>query len=1032
MKTLYSFLISVFIVCSMTASAQLSTKGTDFWLGFSQNYDDVGFLKVFITSDVATTGVISVPQAGYTENFTVAANTTTMIIMPFNTVYNAGSETVNNTGIHVLANAPVSVYALNEQPFTSDATGVLPTPALGTVYTVAGARDNSRESQFLIVATEDNTVVTINPTVQTNALRSANVPFDITLQRGQSYQVQSRVANSHLNGTTLTSTKPIAVFAGGICTNISGCGFCDHIFEQNMPTNRLGQNFIIIPLALRTVGTFYDVIATENGTIVQRNGIVVATLNARQTFSFSSTQREVITSSAPIALMQYSPGTACDGVASDPFVVYVPPVDQMIDRIVFNAFVTPNIPSYFVNIITATSNTANVTLDGAPVTGFTTISNDPTMSATTASVIGGTHILDAGGDKLSAMIYGYGQADSYGYLAGTAATALRGSDIVVTPEFSYMQNIPYIDYRANDITTTNSVAVMGLTVRDGGATAPDNDGFTTTMTSLTIEVSHPDMIRRLALYDGINEIAEVSIPCCTTSVAQFTGLNIVVPDNGTRTLEVRATFTESVSDNTQLQFRVVEAVSVPGGTEFRDLDGGGATSSMDGDDNRLEVIADRLRFLGQPSDVDVDVMMQPDVTVEAIDEFNNRDRDVEGREVFITNRRLNNSPEGALMNEDGIARYGTLTFGEASPFEQLTAASPGYQPGLSTAFAIRGEGATGNRILHLNAGTHSGPDGTLTSFWDDIAGNDDNGEQSVMARRPALRNSAAFLINSHPVVQFGVGRGMQINTRSELSGGSSKTMFAVIRTGANVTSRQMLMEFGGIPGGFNMYIDGFRLYAGVWDQLRAWHLNRQVLPNRVYLVQYVYDGSRNRLSLNSTSYLIEAASLAVNFRDPDIQGGNQLNGIGAVVQQTRYHNAYSFLPFGDPFLGQIAEVIMLNTADVDERTAVFEELNLKYNIGALGNPLLKESEEENIANQPLPSVELMPNPANDLVTLFSNGAAIRQITITTMEGVEVQKLYLSGEYTTRTFETNRLAAGMYRVSVRTTEETVNIPLTIVR
>ena len=113
MKTLYSFLISVFIVCSMTASAQLSTKGTDFWLGFSENYLGASVLKVFITSDVATTGVISVPQAGYTENFTVAANTTTMIIMPFNTVNNTGSETVNNTGIHVLANAPVSVYALN-------------------------------------------------------------------------------------------------------------------------------------------------------------------------------------------------------------------------------------------------------------------------------------------------------------------------------------------------------------------------------------------------------------------------------------------------------------------------------------------------------------------------------------------------------------------------------------------------------------------------------------------------------------------------------------------------------------------------------------------------------------------------------------------------------------------------------------------------------------------------------------------------------------------------------------------------------
>jgi hypothetical protein len=1026
MKTLYSFFVSLFFLCSMTASAQLSTKGTDFWLGFSENINSPT-LTVFITSDVATTGTVSIPMGTFSQNFTLSANSSTSVVIPLNQGYNTASETIRNMGIRVVASNPVSVYGLNASTASSDATGVLPTPALGTAYTVAGARTDEFNSQFLIVATENNTVVTINPSSTTRNFRSANTPFDITLQRGQTYQVQSS-SSQNLNGSTVTSTLPVAVFAGATCVRIGGCVACDHIFEQNMPTNRLGQNFIIVPLALRTAPIFYDVVATENGTTVQRNGVLVATLNARQTFSFSTTQRQVITSSAPVALMQYSPGTFCDNVVSDPFVVYVPPVDQMIDRIVFNAFVTPNIPTYFVNIVTATSNTANVTLDGSPVTGFTTIPNDPTMSATTVSVNGGTHTLDAGGGELSAMVYGYGQADSYGYLAGTAATALRGSDIIVTPEFSYMQNIPYIDFRANDINTTNSVAVMGLTVRDGGATSPDNDAFTTTMTSLTIEVSHPGMIRRLALYDGINEIAEVSI----TTVAQFTGLSIVVPDNGTRTLELRATFTESVNDNTQLQFRIVGAVSIPGGTEFRDLDGGGAVSSMNGDDNRLEVIADRLRFLGQPSDVDVDAMMQPDVTVEAIDEFNNRDRDVEGREVFITNRRLNNSPEGALMNEDGIARYGTLTFGEASPFEQLTAASPGYQPGLSTAFAIRGASTTGNRILHLNAGTHSGPDGTLTDFWDDLAGNDDNGEQSVMARRPALRNSAAFLINSHPVVQFGVGRGMQIKTRSELSSGSSKTMFAVIRTGANVTSRQMLMEFGGIPGGFNMYIDGFRLYAGVWDQLRAWHLQRQVLPNRVYLVQYVYDGSRNRLSLNSTSYLIEAASLAVNFRDPNIQGGNQLNGIGAVVEQTRYHNAYSFLPFGDPFLGQIAEVIMLNTADVDERTAVFDELNLKYNIGAPGNPLLKESEEENIANQPLPSVELMPNPANDLITLFSNGAAIRQITITTMEGVEVQKLYLSGEYTTRTFETNRLAAGMYRVSVKTAEETVNIPLTIVR
>jgi hypothetical protein len=282
----------------MTASAQLSTKGTDFWLGFSENLVSPT-ITVFITSDVATTGNVSIPLGTFSQNFTIAANSSTSVVIPLNQGYNTGSETIRNMGIRVTANNSVSVYGLNAGSASSDATGILPTPALGTTYTIAGARTDEFNSQFLIVATENNTIVTINPSASTRSFRAANTPFDITLQRGQTYQVQSS-SSQNLNGSTVTSTLPVAVFAGATCVRIGGCVACDHIFEQNMPTNRLGQNFIIVPLALRSAAIFYDVVATENATTIRRNGVVVATLNARQTFSFSSTQREVITSSAPV------------------------------------------------------------------------------------------------------------------------------------------------------------------------------------------------------------------------------------------------------------------------------------------------------------------------------------------------------------------------------------------------------------------------------------------------------------------------------------------------------------------------------------------------------------------------------------------------------------------------------------------------------------------------------------------------------------------------------------------------------------
>lgn len=606
------------------------------------------------------------------------------------------------------------------------------------------------------------------------------------------------------------------------------------------------------------------------------------------------------------------------------------------------------------------------------------------------------------------------------------------SDIIATPGFVFTENIPYHLYQSSPLTLSNSVAVMGFTIRDGGASG-DDDEYPTILTSLTLSISNAQYLRSVALFDGETKIAELD----AASTLTFSGLSLSVADNTSKNITVRASFSAKVDDNEQCGIVITSVASLNANSGFAQSNGGGAASSTAGDYNRIEVTAVRLGFVQQPSSVDIAQMMQPDVTVEAIDELNNRDLDVEGREVFITNRMLNDSPVEALLNGDGIARYGTLTFGAASPFEQLMASSPGYEPALSASFAIRDPNAIDNRIVHFNAGTNAGPDNSPIDFWADVAGNNDNAEQTVMARRPALRNSAAFLINSHPVVQFGVGRGMQIMTSPELSGGTSKTILAVIRTGANVTHRQMIMELGDITGGFNMYIDGFRLYAGAWDQLRAWHLNRQVLPNRVYLVQFVYDGSRNRLSLNSPGAIIEAGAVAVNFRIPSIQGGNQLSGLGAVVQQTRYHNGYSFVEFGDPFLGQIAEAVVLNSANYTQRTAIFDELNRKYNIGALANPLLKESEEDILAEnaEHISSVSVYPNPVQSFSTIYYQIPVNGHYTLllqdvlgnTVME--IVKSTQTAGTYSTE-LQADALLSGMYRLVLTTATGSISTPVVI--
>ncbi|MBL0341770.1 MAG: IgGFc-binding protein [Bacteroidetes bacterium] len=189
--------------------------GTEFWFGFMENAGTVNNLHmvVFIATDRPVSGTISVPLSGYSQSFNIVADSVLEIELPVATVMHVGSEIIENKGVHLVTSDSVLLYVLNTKMSTGDGTSVLPSSLLDTSYTIlsynASGTGYPGLSQFLIVATENNTTVIFEPTDTTI---NGVLPFaqdTIMLNAGQSYQVQNR--DGDLTGSRVKSDFPLAV-----------------------------------------------------------------------------------------------------------------------------------------------------------------------------------------------------------------------------------------------------------------------------------------------------------------------------------------------------------------------------------------------------------------------------------------------------------------------------------------------------------------------------------------------------------------------------------------------------------------------------------------------------------------------------------------------------------------------------------------------------------------------------------------------------------------------------------------------------
>lgn len=426
-------------------SGPLDTRGREFWLGFMQNASGTQQLSVKIASATATTGSVSVPLAGWSTTFVVPANGVVSVAVP-NLYETTGSEAAQDKGVRITSVDPVTVTAVNYQNQTTDASQVLPLNSLGTSYRVDALPGTSTaypngtyifRSEFMVVATADGTTLNITPTTNTTAGHAPGVPFTVTLNAGQTYQVQALNGLTDLTGTLIEATaasgpcRPFAVFGGSMCAVVN-CAACDHVNEQMIPTNTWGTNFHTVPLANLTAWGF-RILAGQNGTSVTIDGGPPILLNAGQYHQVLNTvQPKCIVASKPVSVSEIMEGATCSG-SGDPSLLLLTPDDRTSNSALFTTlFSTQAVINHYVSLITPTGAISQMLLDGTQVPSalFYTYPACPGLSYAKVQVAAGTHSL-ASAAGFIAYAYGLASGESYMYALSNNMVAPAQADSVI-------------------------------------------------------------------------------------------------------------------------------------------------------------------------------------------------------------------------------------------------------------------------------------------------------------------------------------------------------------------------------------------------------------------------------------------------------------------------------------------------------------------------------------------------------------------------------------------------------------------------
>lgn len=448
------------------ASPDSSNMGTSFWVGYGHH---VGFnrfgndqdMVLYFAAQQRATVTVKINGTSWVRTYSVPANT----VFISDSLPKTGSDDARlngeglfNRGISITSDVPITATTRIGSFNSTGASLLLPVGSYGYDYralTLENVYGDGAYSWAYVVAAYNNTVVEITPSNPTLGGRAANVPFTVTLNKGDVYNIMGanyptdNTFSYDMTGTrfrSLTNTDgkclPFAVFSGSShtkvnCTNYPvNTGSSDNYIQQNFPTQAWGHKYLLTPTSLSTAAdtlttNIFKVVVKDPGTVVKRNGVLLPATSLINNFyyQFESNEASYIEADKPVTVAQYtSSSNACDLAygAGNPEMIYLSPLEQGIKKAVLFRTSQPSILQQYVTLSIPTAGLTSLKIDNR--TAFSKTYTVPSLPGYTVVIqrwdtTGGAKldstIIIESDSAFTAITYGLGWNKTYGYNAGT-------------------------------------------------------------------------------------------------------------------------------------------------------------------------------------------------------------------------------------------------------------------------------------------------------------------------------------------------------------------------------------------------------------------------------------------------------------------------------------------------------------------------------------------------------------------------------------------------------------------------------------
>jgi hypothetical protein len=335
---------------------------------------------------------------------------------------------VSSNAYRVMSTYPITAYQFNPlenvNVFSNDASLLLPTPALGTDYTVVGwpqtlGNSDTPEQDFDHTSSKEDlraflTVLGVQPDTQLQIELGAKVvqvvgapsvprgkPGDIlpfTVGPFDVVNLETQGFNADFTGTHVHASSPVAVFVGSEASDVPMFGTyatrqccADHLEEQLLPDSSAGVRFVIGRMPSRTralnnaalpgapLGVveadepeWIRIVTTRPGRTRIRTTLMGSdadfTLPERGDAILRADRDFIINADKPIHVLEALASQGVTGIpkqypGGDPSIITVPPVEQFRRDYIF---LTPDKYAFDFVTIVAPSD-ASIQLDGAPL-----------------------------------------------------------------------------------------------------------------------------------------------------------------------------------------------------------------------------------------------------------------------------------------------------------------------------------------------------------------------------------------------------------------------------------------------------------------------------------------------------------------------------------------------------------------------------------------------------------------------------------------------------------------------------------------